>query len=111
MIRRLSRLWAELRTHPPATRPLIIEDEPPRVTLDDVIEGVATLTLKPGDILVLRHPRILSVEAMHRLATDVQRHLPADVKVLVLEDGMTVARITREKVLDTSPRDVRTMAT
>lgn len=64
-------------------------------TIEDVITGVQTLTLRPGDILVLLTPNRLT-EAAKTNIRETLKFVVHDVSVLILEEGMTVARITKE---------------
>lgn len=66
----------------------------------DEIESVKLLRYQPGDIVVLRSPRRLSFEAIERLRRDWQAASVgitlADIKVIVLEEGMDVDIIREE---------------
>src|SRR5687767_13760749 len=61
--------------------------------LRDIITGVQTLHLEPNDILVLMAPGLIPPAHLARIYESLERHLP-NRKVMVLENGMTVARIT-----------------
>lgn len=50
------------------------------------MEAIERLRLKPGDIIILRHPQPLSLEAVARLKEDVIELCPGH-QVVVLEEG------------------------
>lgn len=62
--------------------------------IEDIITGIQTLTLRPGDVVALLCPNRLSEEARARLNAELRLVLPASVTAIVLEDGMTLARVT-----------------
>lgn len=49
--------------------------------------------LRPGDLLVLAHPGHLTDGVYSRLVETTQRVLGNDIKVILLEEGMTVDSI------------------
>ena len=46
--------------------------------------------LKPGDLLVLKHPARLSAVAAQRLSEKLREVLPAGTHVAVLEEGLEI---------------------
>ena len=53
------------------------------------LEHLSVLRLEPGDIIVLRSPRMLQLDAVKRLSAEAQARFP-DNKVLVLMDGVDI---------------------
>jgi len=48
------------------------------------------LRVKSGDIIVVRYPGYLSLEAEHQLAAHLQPVLPDGARVMVLQEGMSL---------------------
>lgn len=66
------------------------------VTEDTLFESLAVIRrgeLKSGDLLVLCHPGCMSSAGYHRLIDACQRVIGAGVKVIVLEEGVSVGAI------------------
>lgn len=68
-----------------------------RLTVANVLVGMQTLHLEPGDVLVVLVPKgsYLSGSAIEHILESAQRVFPEN-KVIVLEDGLTLARVTTE---------------
>lgn len=58
---------------------------------DVEVSEVKVVQLQPGDILVLRVPRELSMESTECITEILERHLPAGVKCMVLDAGADVS--------------------
>jgi hypothetical protein len=71
--------------------------------VEDVLTGVQTLRLRPGDILALLYAGRLSPEANYRLERALRAIVPDSVKCIVLQEGMTLARVTTEAAEDARP--------
>ena len=64
------------------------------------LQSMQKLELKEGDIVVLRHPYKLSSDTITRLKTEIKEHIRAggfNVKVMVLEEGMDIGLLRKEK--------------
>jgi hypothetical protein len=73
----------------------MFKKKPKEIKLSDV----ERLVVKDGDILVFRHPRTLSCEAMGRIREYVGEKLRGrgiDVEVFILEEGMDVGVISKQ---------------
>jgi hypothetical protein len=73
-------------------------------SVEEVITAVQTLTLKPGDIVALMFGGRLSATAAAHIRADLRSVFPESVKVLILEEGMTLARVTVQEDADGSAR-------
>ena len=69
----------------------------PTYRVEDVIAGVQTLRFQPGDVVALLCPYRLSGEHRERLAEQLRGAITQDVKIIILEEGMTLARVTVEE--------------
>lgn len=64
-----------------------------------MLEDVQRLVIKDGDIVVLKHARMLTDEACNRLKQIVDSQLKPiypNIKVLVLEEGMDIGVLTKD---------------
>ena len=55
---------------------------------DSQIESIKVARLQPGDVLVLKCPRVISKDAGARMVELATQLLPPGVKALVLDGGM-----------------------
>lgn len=69
----------------------------PQYRIDDIVTGVQTLTLKPGDIVAIMVQGRITPMSRERIMHDLRAILPDSVKVIVLEEGATLARVTMEE--------------
>lgn len=56
---------------------------------------IVKVNIQPGDIVILRHPRILRQDAHKRLQEAAQPHFPNN-KILVFEDGLDISVVSTE---------------
>ena len=65
---------------------------------------IAKLELKPGDMLVLMHPKVLHRDAFRRIGDVMCEALRLvglqrkDVPILILEEGMTLSVLSTEEL-------------
>lgn len=64
------------------------------MAMEAMIVQIAKLELKPGDTLVVSTDECLRMEQAHNLQDFIKHLLPEGVKVMVLDRGMTVTRLT-----------------
>jgi hypothetical protein len=65
------------------------------MTIDDVVTGMQTLTLKPDDVLVVLARQCMPRAAIQDILETLSRVLPGR-KIIVLDDGLSLARLTEE---------------
>ncbi len=76
---------------PPTPNPL-----PPGINF---LQSMQKLDMKDGDIIVLRHPCVLSEEAGKNicfLVREIAKKSGVDVKVMILEEGMNIGVLRKE---------------
>jgi len=52
-----------------------------------------TMTVEPGEVLVLSTEHHLSAEQSHRISTDLHTIFGAETKILVLDGGMKIGKL------------------
>ena len=81
-----------------AKPPGSVPDIPVVPPMPDSIEWLGKLTsvsIKPGDVLVVMCPKRLSVRGYDRITETTKQHFP-DNKVVILEDGITLGVVRKE---------------
>jgi hypothetical protein len=64
------------------------------------LQSMQKLDMKDGDIVVLRHPLVLSKEAIKNICTTVKEIIKEsgfNVKVMFLEEGLDIGVLRKEK--------------
>lgn len=65
--------------------------------IDDIEFKIARLDLRPGDILVVKFPHLLSMAQARSMQAIIQRVAP-DHRSLILERGMDLAILTAAEI-------------
>ena len=60
------------------------------IDINEPIDVVCIRDLRPGDLIVLKHPGKLTQNAMHNIKKSVNSILPDGCNVIVLPDGMEI---------------------
>lgn len=71
---------------------------------EDLEFHIARLKLEPGEILVLKSDRLLSLDAVTRIRSDLERLLSGS-PVMILERGMTLEVITKAQIAEVIKKD------
>jgi hypothetical protein len=66
--------------------------------IEEMITGVQTLTLKPGDVLAVMASRRLSLAERTALLEALCGVLPDGVRAIVFDEGLALQRLTAEEV-------------
>ena len=61
------------------------------------LDRVRTMNVSDGDVLVLEHPLVLSNAAAERVLVAFKRVTGKDIKVIILEEKMTLAAVLRAR--------------
>ncbi len=57
---------------------------------------MTSVSLRPGDVVVIMSPNRLSEQGYQRLSESVKRHFPGH-EMVILEEGMTLGVVRKEK--------------
>jgi hypothetical protein len=62
------------------------------------LKNAAVLTLRPGDIVVIRCPVLLSADGVAHLRAALAKHIPAGHQVMILDGGLDLSVLRPEPV-------------
>lgn len=67
----------------------------------EVIERLSILKIQDNDIVVFRHPNVLSLAAGHNLITEMEEFFEKqgykNIGCIILEEGMTIDSVLRKE--------------
>ncbi len=73
----------------------LIEDVLEKIFIAKAVD-VVKINVQPGDIIVLKYWRLLRPEAFENLKVVIKPHFP-DNEIMILDDGLDVSVITKNK--------------